>query len=723
MRMRTLLLLLYVASAGGADKAFFVATYGGDNNDGSENAPFATLERARDEVRKHKDEPVTVYVREGTYYMQQALKLDSRDSRPAEAPVVWRAYPGEKVTLSGAIPISGFSPYRGSILKAGAPAGSAFRQLFYAGRRQPLARYPDYDAANPYGGGWAYADGKSIPMSQEIPGESKRTMQYKTGDARTWAHPEEGEVFVFPRYNWWNNIVRIASIDRDTRTITLAGDCSYPIRPGDRYYVQGMFEELDAPGEWYLDTRTNTLYFWPPDGGSITVYAPRLPTILDMGSGTSYTTFRGFTFEHSTGTAIVLTSNTHCLIAGNTIRNCGDYSGSGVSVNGGAGNGVAGNDIYSVGRNGIAISGGDRITLTPANNYADNNYVHHTGVYYKQGVGISLNGCGNRVSHNLIHDTPRMAILFSGNNLLIEYNHLRHMNLETSDTGAVYTGGRDWISSRGTVIRYNYMHDSIGYGQDNGKWVSPYYSWGVYLDDNAGGVDVTGNIVARAYRGLIHLHNGRDNVVVNNVFVDGKLNQAEFNGWTVTSSNWQTHLATMIAGYNSVKDQPAWQNMRGMDISPEQAVLPNGLIMSGNVFTRNIVYYSDPAANLFGGRNLPLDHNTWDSNLYWHGDAGSPLRISIDRQMDLPGWQKQGQDQKSLVADPLFVDAVKDDYRLRPESPAFQLGFEPIPVEQIGPYNDELRASWPIVEAEGAREHPRWPAKPDHPPGQRARRP
>ena len=69
-------------------------------------------------------------------------------------------------------------------------------------------------------------------------------------------------------------------------------------------------------------------------------------------------------------------------------------------------------------------------------------------------------------------------------------------------------------------------------------------------------------------------------------------------------------------------------------------------------------------------------------------------------------WQKAGHDQHSVVADPLFVNAAKDDYRLQANSPAFKLGFKPIPIEKIGPYRDELRASWPIVEVEGAREHP-----------------
>ena len=69
-------------------------------------------------------------------------------------------------------------------------------------------------------------------------------------------------------------------------------------------------------------------------------------------------------------------------------------------------------------------------------------------------------------------------------------------------------------------------------------------------------------------------------------------------------------------------------------------------------------------------------------------------------------WQAAGQDKHSLVADPRFVDAEHDDYRLRPDSPAWKLGFKPIPVEKIGPYASELRASWPIVEAEGVREKP-----------------
>ncbi len=611
----------------------------------------------------------------------------------------------------------------------------------------------------------------------------------------------------------------------------------------------------------------------------MTVFAPHLRTIVDLAPGTGHIRLDGLTFECCQGTAIVFRDTTNCVIAGCTVRGVGDYGGSGVSVSGGSNNGVVGNDIYEIGRNGIDVSGGDRKTLTPAGNYADNNYIHHIGVFYKQGVGVSLSGCGNRASHNLIHDGPRWGIGFRGNNLVIEYNHIRHMNLETADTGAVYTGGRDWLGSRGTVIRYNYFHDILGYGQENGRWVSPHYAWGVYLDDNTGGVDVVGNIVARCVRGLIHLHNGRDNLVENNIFIDGAQQQIQCSGWTSSGTRWQQHLATMIDGYESVMDQPAWKQMRNMHVHPNDAVLPNDMTMTGNVFRRNICYYTQPDSRLLRLRSMPLDHNQFDHNVYWHGglpietgesgvkgttgpnlvtnasfEVGQPgavpadwrwqvrpgdSRAAVDRGVhcagtqsvriegggtvkrgdgqvlvpnfvstDIPlqpgrtyrltaqikaadpdtefsmmpqsyqageyfwakgmtgkagtewkqyealftfpgpgesnyreqmttacvrfdirkgtgtiwvddvtlleavamdpfeAWQARGMDTHSLVADPLFVDAAHDDYRLRTDSPALKLGFQQIPVEHIGPYQDPRRASWPIVEAAGVRERP-----------------
>jgi len=694
-------------------ETFYVAPDGNDGWGGKlaepdsakSDGPFATIDRACEAARKREPgEKAVILVRSGTYELPKTLKLTSKDSELTIA-----AFKDEKPRILGGKPINGFEPYKGRIVKANV-AGQGlkkvyFHQLFFEGQRQHLARYPNFDPKNPYAGGWSYVDGKPIPMYLDVPGEDKRTLHYKPGDVHEWAHPEDAQVFVFARYNWWNNLVQVKSIDRDSRIITLAGDCSYAIRPGDRYYVQNVLEELDEPGEWYLDKRTSTLYFWPPapiTPGS--VYAPLLDAMIDI-QGASHVTLRGFMIEACDGNAIQLKDCTDCVVAANTIRNVGGKANGGtsaVSVSGGRNCGVVGNDISYVGCNGISLSGGDRKTLAPADHYADNNTIHHVGVFYKQGVGIGLSGVGNRATRNLIHDGPRFGIMFSGNNLLIEYNHIHHVSLETEDTGAIYTGGRDWISSRGTLVRYNFFHDIIGFGKDaKGNWESPHFAWGIYLDDNTGGVDVIGNIVARCPRALIHLHNGRDNVILNNILIDGDMQEFECSGWLGTGKRWKEHLPTMLAGWNMVKDQPAWKGMRGMKIDPTDAVLPDGKTMTGDVFRHNIVYYSNPKAKLFKMSNVPFDHYISDGNVFWHFDQ--PLLITLGKTPEAEQWnvwKKLEFEKTSVVADPMFVDPAHDDYRLKPDSPALKLGFEPIPVEKIGPYQDKFRASWPIVETQ-----------------------
>ncbi len=881
---------MFVGLAHAAEPAtLFVAPDGSDLSPGTRARPLASLKGARDAIRARRQQGplpeggIMVLVEPGLYEISETLTLDIQDSGTAGAPIVYRAATAEKPTLIGGRVITGWQPDRGAVLRADLRAqgleGARFRQLFCNGRRVQLARYPDYDAENPVTGGWAYVDGDYVPMYQDLPDEPQDTLRYKPADQREWAHPEEGEVLVFPRYNWWNNIIAIRAVDRDQRTITLAANASYAIRPGDRYFVQGLREELDAPGEWYLDPATSTLYFWPPDGvdpDTMTVYAPVVRDIIRVGRGASHITLRGFLLECCEGTAIALEGTDDCTVAGCLIRNVGDYNGSGVHVEGGRGNGVVGCDIHDVGRDGIALNGGgDPNTLEPGGNYAENNYIHHVGVYYKQGVGVSCSGVGNRVAHNLIHDCPRFGIVWGGNDHVLEYNEIRHTNLETADCGAIYSWQVDW-SKRGTQIRYNYLHDVIGFGWENGKWTSPHMNWGVYLDDGTCGVHVYGNIVVRTILGGVHVHGGRDNVIENNILVDGRDSQVQYSGYVRGG-----HPVPMMTDtWNQFHGTPAYEKYPGY-VELTQS-LEDAWQMAGNRFIRNIVCYREPSARLYAHYNLPFDKTESDWNTIWHygaplltgvtkvkestgpniapnpgfeeGEAGGlpaewqwgvrpkdsdarldtevkhsgnqsiriegrgtitdasgqslvvnfnsmpvtlkqgqtyrltayirsdrpgthcailpqayepgkfwwgkpfglaagpewqqvegvfrfpapgdpewhedmgsvQIRIDVSGDAASPGigtiwvddielreaevlneweaWQALGLDTHSVMADPLFVDADADDYRLKPESPAFALGFEPIPVDQIGPYEDDRRASWPIVQAPGARE-------------------
>ena len=529
----------------------------------------------------------------------------------------------------------------------------------------------------------------------------------KPNDFRTWARPTDGEVFVYPRYNWWNSIVPIASIDAASRTVKLTRDAVYEVRPGDRFYIRNLREELDAPGEWYLDRTTQTLYFWPPTGKpnwAADVYAPIAPNVVRNESA-SYVTVQGLTLEGCEGSGVRVHAAIEFQVVGCTIRNAGGRDNSqdaGIEIINGTANGAIGNDIYEVGGHGVSMDGGDRKTLTPAGHYAENNYIHHTGVFFKQGVGVNLTGVGNRASYNLIHDCPRFGVFFNGNDQIMEYNHIRHVCLETADTGAIYTLGRDWITSRGSVIRYNYIHDAVGYGFDNDHWTSPHFAWGIYLDDNAAGIDVIGNIVARAIRGLIHLHNARDIVIENNILIDGTLQQIEMNGWD-QATFMGAHMPTMMQGYQEYAQLPAWAKYRHLRDAPPDKSVP----MANNVIRRNIFWYQKPGTKLFNHVRLPVEHFESDFNLVYH--PGGPILTDVkgvapDKEWE--EWRKLGLDTHSVIADPKFVDVAGGDFRLRPDSPALGLGFVPIPTEKIGPYKSPQRASWPIREASGAREKP-----------------
>lgn len=149
------------------------------------------------------------------------------------------------------------------------------------------------------------------------------------------------------------------------------------------------------------------------------------------------------------------------------------FHGGGIGVSDGKNVRISHNEISFTGSNGVSLSGGDRKTLTGPGHIAEDNHIHHMGVFNKNACGISMYGVDNTARHNHIHDGPRMGVQMSGNNLIVEYNHLHHLVMETQDGGAIYTGGRDWISSRGSKWRYNLIHDIVGVGQEAGRFEAP----------------------------------------------------------------------------------------------------------------------------------------------------------------------------------------------------------------------------------------------------------
>lgn len=711
-----LLPFLLMLSLGAAARPveLFVAPEGADTAEGTRARPFATLEQARDALRELRgtgrlSEGATVWLRAGTYRLQRTFVLDRRDAGTETAPVTFRSWPGETVVLTGAHELAGFTPFNGQILRTDASAQgfgtTPFRQLFLDGQRQTMARYPNCDPAHPYTGGYAYASGKITGTYTKLGDEPQNTILVRQADLRTWAHPEDGEVDTSDRFNWNNNVAGIASMDHETRILTMTKNARHAVRAGCRYFLRNLFEELDAPGEWFLDPRTWTLYYWPPKPlqGS-TVTATKLRDLIQL-EGTSHVVLRGLVLEAADNRAVFMQDCTSCVLAGCTIRDIGSrLSAVGVQLKNGRANRIVGNDIAHCAGTGIALTNWDatvRKELIPCANVVENNYLHHLGWLKKNAWGIAVTGVGNRVAHNLIHDNSRGGIfIMHANDTIIEYNHIRHVNLSTNDTGGIYQcAAQSGWRCRGNVIRYNFLHDIIGFGRHGREYRPHYDASGIYLDDSTCGTRVNGNIVARTSLAGIFVHGGSDHVIDNNIVVEAKY-QLLFSAWYPPEKYWTT-IRKDLPLYSKL---PAYAKYKGFpDVDIEQTYR-----MTGISATRNILCYRDPQASLYTLRQLPLDQTVIDRNLI-AGPTGRIVIRGFKQATDgtnWPAWLEEGQDANSVAADPAFVDAAADNYRLQPGSPAWKLGFESIPVEKIGPYADELRATWPIVEEPGVRETP-----------------
>lgn len=597
----------------------------------SEGSLSQALVQIREARKANPEQAATILLPEGIIELSQPISLGIEDSDLTIA--------GTKSTLVGGPVIKGWAAHEGQILKTDVskvlPKGFLPKQLLCDGERQILARYPNFDPKDPLYGGWAFVE--AFPPAGAPEGHLwKRTLFVKPQDVRTWAHPEDVELDIFAQYGWWNFIEPVVSLDPATRLLTLKKDCGYDLHPHNRYHFQNALEELDAPGEWFYDKHSGMLYFWPTKAiESCEVRLPTLDSFFKV-KGAKNVAIRGLTLTGCHGSAITFEGAEDCLVEKCIITQVGAFHGSGIGVSEGKRVRLSRNEISFTGSNGISLSGGDRKTLTGPGHTAEDNHIHHIGVFNKNACGISLNGVDLTAAHNHIHDGPRMGVQMSGNNLIVEYNHLHHLCLETQDGGAIYTGGRDWISSRGSKWRYNLIHDIVGCGQEADGLKHPWFTFGLYPDDNSGGLDIIGNIVYRVAYTPIHMHNSRDCIVENNIFALGGKFQFDLHGWTKEQRFYTSHIDTMIQGYESVLGQPAWKNMRNMDLHPKDAIRDDGTMMSGNSFQRNIMFGDTPGVKYGDIRNATPKWNTIDYNIAWNG--GHPVVTGINQVgPDKPG--------------------------------------------------------------------------------------
>lgn len=509
-------------------------------------------------------------------------------------------------------------------------------------------------------------EGKEIVIpSVEPPGEMA-FMRFRPGDLPQWTDVSGAEVHLFPAWGWVSAIECVERIDFADRKIHLVGGAAQDIRMGNRYFIANVREALDAPGEWYLDKKTGKLLYIPertvvsghpcpetPDGEAV---APRLDRLIVF-DGAEYVTLRGFTFtdtdynltrEYYTprDAAIYMSRARHCAVRDCRFEHLGGYA---LRLeNNSHYNEFTGNDIEDMGMGGVVMFGDN--SNHPHHNLVAGNVMRRLGLVYKHVAGVYVStGDDNRIVHNTISHVTRYGISLksfaasnSSRNNLVEYNDIRQTNLETNDTGAIETLGCN-RKENGNTIRYNLILDTNGLKSNaDGTFRTNYFSWGIYLDDFSSGALVYGNVVARTDLGGMCVHGGRNNTFENNVFVNSHSHQVRLQ--------------------------------------------PRDDFIKGNRFVRNIVAYTRPESDLIFSYTDQTDlFSEWDNNLYWlRGADLNTLRHKNTPVGTFADWRKAGMDTHSLVADPMFLDPAHDDYRLKPDSPAYKLGFKPIPVEKIG---------------------------------------
>ena len=501
-----LLFVSFPAASFGAD--FYVSPMGSDGNAGSKQKPFATLERARDAVRSAGHESaITIWLRGGTYTRSTTFALSAEDSGTASAPVVYRAVTGETVRIIGGKAIRGFKKWRGSILQTnllqqgvtnfGEMTSRGFGrshvaglELFFAGRPMTLARWPNR--------GWAH-------IGAATPEKSTDHFAFDGDRPTRWAKSPDAWVYGYWTYDWADSYQHVASIDVATHTLRTSPPAPpHYYKPGQRWRVVNVLEELDEPGEWYLDRMAGILYFWPPAPiRSAEAAVSMLDKPLIAINGASHLKFQDIHFELTRGDAVIMTGGTHDVISHSQFANIGNRA---VTIEGGTENGVEDSEIRDTGDGGILLDGGDRKTLTPGGNFAVRNHIHDISRWQRTySPAILMRGVGNRALGNTIDHAPHNAILVNGNDHLIESNDIHSVAMETGDVGAYYLG-RDW-TERGNTVRGNFFHN-LGTGDVNA----------VYLDDCASGSIITGNVIREAHRGVM-IGGGRDNLIAGNKFL------------------------------------------------------------------------------------------------------------------------------------------------------------------------------------------------------------
>ena len=667
--------------------------------------PLATLQAARDKIRELKKTGLypkgyTVYLRGGTYNVLKGFVLEKEDSGTAEAPITYCAYPGEKVCFTGGVKTTGKEltkvtdkelldrvveeaardkiymldlkkygvtdlgePYwigsysyssafvnAGLVKKPVAPAP----EILFNGKPLTQARYPNEGnimTESVVEEGWNMNTNKD-----RYPVGTPFTITVTDKRIAKWTKAPEGSILMFGywRRDYSDQTVPLQKIDVSKMTLTSGISTVIGVDANRPFYVYNLIEEIDIPGEYFIDRDTNIIYMYPPSGyetAELTLTLMEEP-IFTLNE-TEYVNFKGIDVYGSRSNAykinkgkyneiseadISFTATRAIRITGynNSVRNC--Y-------------------IHDV-DGGVILEGGEASTLTLGNNVVENceieRFARLTPLYV---AAVGAYGVGDIIRYNEIHDSTHFAIEYSYHYNKIMYNEIYDVLKSTDDAGAIY-GGLSWVDGRGTEIKYNYIHD-LAVKDAISAAVSGLA--GVYVDGGQCGVIIAGNVFENIDGRGTWINGGRHNIVTNNVYVNCKQGQ-------LFSDIMVSYLDALDRYHNEVENKKdylysekykqAFPEMYGMlELPDSEKVLPYD-----NKFFNN-VSYNTPLINARTGRATTTDYLDYSQNFETKQDPG-------------------------------FYDVENRDYTIKEDSEIFAKlpGFKAVPFTRMGRVNERAEA-------------------------------